>query len=145
MVSPVYCHNSVFELCNGKKKNPEIAQKENNQPENPNNEHTWWLRLSLYLCLIPFLNLISWVKLFLHHYQINTWYDDCKKKNRFLLWKRILMKWSDYSGVSEYFGDDRESVNFKVSWQNAELQKYSHWLHDEWLTSQRFNKPRCSL
>ena len=36
------------------------------------------------------------------------------------------MKWSDYSGVSEYFGDDRESVNFKVSWQNAELQKYSH-------------------
>ena len=62
------------------KKNPEIAQKENHQPENPSNEHTWWLRLSLYLCLIPFLNLISWVKLFLyHHYQIKTWYDDCKK------------------------------------------------------------------
>lgn len=46
-------------------------------------------------------------------------------KNSFLLWKRILMSWSDHSGVSEYFGDDGESVNLKVSWQNAELQKYS--------------------
>lgn len=27
------------------------------------------------------------------------------------------MSWSDYSGVSEYFGDDGESVNLKVSWQ----------------------------
>lgn len=36
------------------------------------------------------------------------------------------MNWSDYFGVSEYFGDDGESVNLKVRWQNSELQKYSH-------------------